>query len=276
MRLSKNWLVSSIATLYIESIRNVPLLLQMFVWYGVVLKSLPGPREAHSFGEMFFLSNRGLSMPNPVWGEGAWLGIAGLAAGIAGAIVLRSWARKRQAATGQPFPYVLTGVAMILALPLLGLLVAGWPVTFTYPVLGGFNFSGGKVNIPDHALLCRSAYTASLSPNRAGLHQAVRHGRAKRAPTPLHAERITTRLVSFPSPCGDHPPPPPVPDLTRTSSLAIAIGYPDLVATGGTVLNQTGQAIEIVMIWMIVYLSLSLLTSSFMNWFNSRMKLVER
>lgn len=281
MRLSKNWLVSSIATLYIESIRNVPLLLQMFVWYGVVLKSLPGPREAHSFGEMFFLSNRGLSMPNPVWGEGAWLGIAGLAAGIAGAIVLRSWARKRQAATGQPFPYMLTGIAMILALPLLGLLAAGWPVTFTYPVLGGFNFSGGKVIIPEFMalLVALSIYTASFIAEivRAGI-QAVSHGQSEAAHALGMRSGITTRLVVIPQAMRVIIPPlaSQYLNLTKNSSLAVAIGYPDLVATGGTVLNQTGQAIEIVMIWMVVYLSLSLLTSGFMNWFNSRMKLVER
>jgi general L-amino acid transport system permease protein len=281
MRLSKNWLVSTIATLYIETIRNVPLLLQMFVWYGVVLKSLPGPREAHSFGEMFFLSNRGLSMPNPVWGEGAWLGMAGLAAGIAGAIALRSWARTRQAATGQAFPYVLTGIAMIVVLPILGLLAAGWPVTFTYPVLGGFNFSGGKVIIPEFIalLVALSIYTASFIAEivRAGI-QAVSHGQSEAAHALGMRNGITTRLVVIPQAMRVIIPPlaSQYLNLTKNSSLAVAIGYPDLVATGGTVLNQTGQAIEIVMIWMVVYLSLSLLTSSFMNWFNSRMKLVER
>ncbi len=281
MRLSKNWLVSSIATLYIETIRNVPLLLQMFVWYGVVLKSLPGPRQAHNLGDMFFLSNRGLSMPNPVWGEGAWLGIAGLAAGIAGAIVLRSWARKRQAATGQPFPYVLTGIAMILALPFLGLVAAGWPLTFTYPVLGGFNFSGGKVIIPEFMalLVALSIYTASFIAEivRAGI-QAVSHGQSEAAHALGMRNGITTRLVVIPQAMRVIIPPlaSQYLNLTKNSSLAVAIGYPDLVATGGTVLNQTGQAIEIVMIWMVVYLSLSLLTSGFMNWFNSRMKLVER
>ncbi len=118
----------------------MPLLLQMFVWYGVVLKSLPGPREAINISDMFFLSNRGLNMPDTIFGDSAWLGLVGLAAGIVGAIVLRSWARKRQAATGQPFPYVLTGIAMILALPVLGLLLAGWPITFDYPVLGRLQF----------------------------------------------------------------------------------------------------------------------------------------
>lgn len=281
MRLSRNWLVSSIATLYIETIRNVPLLLQMFVWYGVVLKSLPGPREAINISDMFFLSNRGLNMPDTIFGSSAWLGLAGLAAGIIGAIVLRSWARKRQAATGQPFPYVLTGIAMILILPFLGLVVAGWPITFDYPVLGGFNFTGGTVIIPEFMalLVALSIYTASFIAEivRAGI-QAISHGQSEAAHALGMRSGITTRLVIIPQAMRVIIPPlaNQYLNLTKNSSLAVAIGYPDLVATGGTVLNQTGQAIEIVMIWMIVYLSLSLLTSSFMNWFNSRMKLVER
>lgn len=281
MRLSKNWLVSSIATLYIETIRNVPLLLQMFVWYGVVLKSLPGPREAINISDMFFLSNRGLNMPDTIFGDRAWLGLVGLIAGIIGAIVLRGWARARQVATGQPFPYVLTGIAMILVLPFLGLVVAGWPITFDYPVLGGFNFSGGTVIIPEFMalLVALSFYTASFIAEivRAGI-QAVSHGQSEAAHALGMRSGITTRLVVIPQAMRVIIPPlaSQYLNLTKNSSLAVAIGYPDLVATGGTVLNQTGQAVEIVMIWMVVYLSLSLLTSSFMNWFNSRMKLVER
>ena len=281
MRLSRNWLVSSIATLYIETIRNIPLLLQMFVWYGVVLKSLPGPRGAININDMFFLSNRGLNMPDTIFGDSAWLGIIGLAVGIVGAIVLRSWARKRQAATGQPFPYVLTGIAMIVVLPFLGLLVAGWPITFDYPVLGGFNFTGGTVIIPEFMalLVALSIYTASFIAEivRAGI-QAVSHGQTEAAHALGMRSGITTRLVVIPQAMRVIIPPlaSQYLNLTKNSSLAVAIGYPDLVATGGTVLNQTGQAVEIVMIWMVVYLSLSLITSSFMNWFNSRMRLVER
>jgi general L-amino acid transport system permease protein len=281
MRLSRNWLVSSIATLYIETIRNIPLLLQMFVWYGVVLKSLPGPRGAINISDMFFLSNRGLNMPDTIFGDSAWLGIFGLAVGIVGAIVLRSWARKRQAATGQPFPYVLTGIAMIVVLPFLGLVMAGWPITFDYPVLGGFNFTGGTVIIPEFMalLVALSIYTASFIAEivRAGI-QAVSHGQTEAAHALGMRSGITTRLVVIPQAMRVIIPPlaSQYLNLTKNSSLAVAIGYPDLVATGGTVLNQTGQAVEIVMIWMVVYLSLSLITSSFMNWFNSRMRLVER
>jgi len=281
MRLSKNWLISTIATIYIEAIRNVPLLLQMFVWYGLVLKALPGPRQAYNLGDMFFLSNRGLNMPDTVFGNGAWLGPAALLAGIAGAFAVRAWALQRQAATGQPFPYVLTGIAMIVFLPLLGFLIAGWPITFDYPVLGGFNFTGGTVIIPEFMalLVALSVYTASFIAEivRGGI-LAVSHGQTEAANALGMRSGITTRLVVIPQAMRVIIPPlaSQYLNLTKNSSLAVAIGYPDLVATGGTVLNQTGQAVEIVMIWMIVYLTLSLTTSGFMNWFNARMRLVER
>lgn len=281
MRLSRNFLLSSIATLYIEIIRNVPLLLQMFVWYGLVLQAMPGPRQAYNFGDMFFLSNRGLNMPDPIWGNGAWLGLAGLGAGIVGAIAVRGWAQRRQAATGQIFPHVLTGIAMIVGLPILGFLLAGWPVTFDYPVLGGFNFAGGKVIIPEFMalLVALTIYTASFIAEivRAGI-QSVSHGQTEAANALGLRNAPTTRLVVIPQAMRVIIPPlaSQYLNLTKNSSLAVAIGYPELVATGGTVLNQTGQAIEIVMIWMVVYLTLSLTTSGFMNWFNARMRLVER
>ncbi|MGH6906542.1 MAG: amino acid ABC transporter permease [Aestuariivirga sp.] len=281
MRLSKNWIVAKIATFYIETVRNVPLLLQMFVWYGVVLKSLPGPREAINIGDAVFLSNRGLNMPDTVYGDGAWAALAGLAVAIAGAMALRSWARQRQVATGQPFPYILAGIGMVLALPVAGLLLAGWPVSFDYPVLGGFNFTGGSVIIPEFMalLVALTVYTGSFIAEivRAGI-QAVSHGQTEAARALGLRNAATTRLVVIPQALRVIIPPlaSQYLNLTKNSSLAVAIGYPDLVATGGTVLNQTGQAVEIVMIWMIVYLTLSLTTSGFMNWFNARMRLVER
>lgn len=280
MRLSKNWLISRIATVYVEAVRNIPLLLQIFIWYGAVLKPLPGPKQALNVGG-FYLSNRGLNMPSPIFEGAAWMGLVGLIGGIVGVILLRRWARVRQLATGQPFPYISIGFVLVVFTPILGLLLAGWPVTWDVPTLGAFQLSGGVTVNPEFMalLIALSVYTAAFIAEivRAGI-QAVSHGQTEAASALGLRQGLITRLVTIPQAMRIIIPPlaSQYLNLTKNSSLAIAIAYQDLVATGGTVLNQTGKAIEIVLIWMIVYLSLSLLTSSFMNWFNSRMKLVER
>ena len=281
MRLSRNWLVSRIGTVYVELVRNVPLLLQIFIWYGAVLTPLPGPRNALHIGEVFYLSNRGLNMPAPIFGTGAWLGLLGLGLGVVGIVILRRWAANRQAATGQAFPVNSASIGLIVLLPLFFFALAGWPMTLEYPKLGGFNFSGGATIIPGFIalLMALSVYTGTyIAENvRAGI-QAVSHGQTEAARALGLRQGSVVRLVVIPQAMRVIIPPlaNQYLNLTKNSSLAVAIAYPDLMATGGTVLNQTGQAIEIVLIRMAVYLSLSLLTSAFMNWFNSRMKLVER
>jgi len=279
-RLSKNWLVAKIATVYVETVRNIPLLLQIFIWYGAVLKPLPGPKQALNVGS-FYLSNRGLNMPSPVFEGLAWMGLVGLFGGVIGAILLRRWARARQLATGQPFPYISAGIALIVLMPILGLLLAGWPVTWDVPVLGAFQLSGGATVNPEFIalLIALSVYTGAFIAEivRAGI-QAVSYGQSEAAGALGLRQGLITRLVTVPQAMRIIIPPLASQhlNLTKNSSLAVAIAYPDLVAMGGTVLNQTGKAIEVVLIWMVVYLSLSLITSSFMNWYNSRMKLVER
>jgi general L-amino acid transport system permease protein len=279
-RLSKNWLVAKIATVYVETVRNIPLLLQIFIWYGAVLKPLPGPKQALNLGG-FHLSNRGMTMPSPIFDDGAWLGLVGLTAGIVGALFIRRWARARQITTGKAFPYIWAGLGTVLLLPFLALLLTGWPIAWDYPVLGGFNFSGGATIIPEFIALfvALSVYTGSFIAEivRSGI-QAVSHGQTEAAGALGMRGGLITRLVIIPQAMRIIIPPlaSQYLNLTKNSSLAVAIAYPDLVAMGGTVLNQTGKAIEIVLIWMTVYLSLSLLTSAFMNWFNSRVKLVER
>lgn len=279
-RLSKNWLVAKIATVYVETVRNIPLLLQIFIWYGAVLKPLPGPKQAFNIGG-FYLSNRGLNMPAPIFEGSAWMGLVGLVGGVIGAILLRRWARARQLATGQPFPYISVGFALVAFTPILGLLVAGWPVTWDIPVLGAFQLSGGATVNPEFIalLIALSVYTGAFIAEivRAGI-QAVSHGQTEAASALGLRQGLITRLVTIPQAMRIIIPPLASQhlNLTKNSSLAVAIAYPDLVAMGGTVLNQTGKAIEVVLIWMVVYLSLSLLTSGFMNWYNSRMKLVER
>lgn len=281
MRLSKNWLVAKIAMVYVETVRNVPLLLQLFVWYKVVLGPLPENKQALNFGNMFYLSKKGLNLPFPIFGAGAWMAIVGLALGIIGAVALRRWAMARQMATGQMFPHVSLGIFAVVLSPFVGLLLMGWPVTLDYPAAGVFGFRGGTTVLPEFLalLIGISVYTGSFIAEivRAGI-QAVSHGQTEAASALGIRSSLTTRLVIVPQALRIIIPPlaSQYLNLTKNSSLGIAIGYPELVYAGGTVLNQTGKAIEVVLIWMVVYLSLSLLTSLFMNWFNSRVKLVER
>lgn len=280
-RLSKNWLVSRVGTLYVEIFRNVPLLLWIFVFHGAVLAPLPGPKQAVSIFDSIFLSNRGLMLPKPVFGEGAWLGLAGLIVGIAVAIIVARWAKKRQMQTGQTFPVLWTSLALIILLPLFTFAVAGFPLSWDFPALKGFNFAGGVAIIPElmAMVLALSIYTGTYVAEsvRAGI-MAVSHGQTEASYALGLRPSKALRLVVIPQAMRVIIPPMASTylSLTKNSSLAVAIGYPDLVATGGTVLNQTGQAIEVVSIWMIVYLTLSLVTAGIMNWFNAKMRLVER
>ena len=280
-RLSPNWVISRLAYAYIEICRNIPLLLQIFFWYFAVLRAVPNPRNSVRLPGDIFLNNRGFFTPRPVFGEGAGLvGIALLIA-IVAIFFVRHWAAKRQEATGEQFPVFWTGLGLIVGLPLLALIVTGFPITLDFPELKGFNFVGGTKVTPEFMslLLALSIYTAAFIAEivRAGI-QAVSHGQTEAAHALGLRQGPTLRLVIIPQAMRVIIPPltSQYLNLTKNSSLAVAIAYPDLVSIGGTILNQTGQAIEIIGIWMVVYLSLSLLTSAFMNWYNQRMALVER
>jgi general L-amino acid transport system permease protein len=228
-----------------------------------------------------YLSNRGILIPEPLFEVGSQVALFAFLIALVGAWLVRRWAIRRQFDTGEQFPHVLTGLGLIVGLPLLALLLAGWPIGVEMPELRGFNFVGGANLVPEFTalFLALSIYTAAFIAEivRAGI-QAVSHGQTEAAYALGFRRGLTLRLVVIPQALRIIIPPlaSQYLNLTKNSSLAVAIGYPDLVAAGGTVLNQTGQAIEIVMIWMTVYLSLSLLTSAFMNWYNSRMRLVER
>ena len=280
-RLSKNWLVAKIATVYVETIRNIPLLLQLFIWYKVVLGAVPDHKSAWNFADAFYISKKGINLPAPVFGDGANFAWIGLITGIVAAFFVRRWAINRQTNTGLPFPYIWVGLALIITLPIIVLALVGWPLTFEYPTRGAFRFTGGSTVIPEFIALLMglSVYTGSFITEivRSGI-QAVSHGQTEAASALGLRSNHVTRLVIVPQAMRIIIPPlaSQYLNLTKNSSLAVAIAYPDLVAMGGTVLNQTGKAIEVVLIWMAVYLSLSLLTSSFMNWFNNRVKLVER
>lgn len=282
MRLSKNRLAARVATVYIEFFRNVPLLLQIFVWYSlVVLQVLPAPRNAYGVADLFYLSNRGLMLPRPIFGEGASYGLIGLILAAVAILVLRRWALGRQDETGRPFPVFWTSMAALVVLPLIGLLVAGFPVTFEFPTKTAFNFSGGLVVMPEliALFLALSIYQATYIAEavRAGI-KAVKQGQTEAAEALGLSRHHTLSRVVVPQAMRVIIPPLATiyMGVIKNSSLAVAIGYPDLVAVGGTVLNQTGKAVEVVSIWMLVYLSMSLVTSAFMNWFNARVKLVER
>jgi general L-amino acid transport system permease protein len=281
MRLSKNVIVSTVATIYIETIRNIPLLLQIFVWYALVLKPLPGVKQAINFFDTIYLTNRGLTMPAPVFGDGALLALIMLIMAIVGAFVLRRWAMRRQEQTGEQFPHVLVGLATIVLAPIIGLVLAGWPLTFDYPKLGGFNFSGGLTMIPEFMALLTALviYTAAFIAEivRAGI-MAVSHGQTEAAGALGLRRGQALRLVVLPQALRVIIPPliSQFLNLTKNSSLAVAIAYPDFFAMIGTVNNQSGRAIEVIIIAMVVYLSLSLITSAIMNWYNARKRLVER
>jgi len=281
MRLSKNWVVSRFATLYIEIVRNIPLLLQIFIWYALVLKPLPGPKQALNIANSIFISNRGIIMPHPSFGDSTWIAILMLVAALIGTWVYRRWARNEQEKTGQARPVWLVSIPVIILAPVVGLLIAGWPLTWDYPELAGFNFKGGMTLVPEFIalLLALVIYTAAfIAENvRSGI-LAVSHGQTEAAHALGLDNGKTLRLVVIPQALRVIIPPMASQylNLTKNSSLAVAVGYPDLMYAGGTVNNQSGKAIEVFSILLIVYLATSLLTSLFMNWFNSRMKLVER
>ncbi len=280
-RLAKNWLVRKICMVYVEIFRNIPPLLVIFFWYFGVISVLPQPRDSIGLPFDSFLNNRGFFLPKFLWGEGAWLVLVAIVVAIAMAWFVARRARQRQEATGQQFPTFWTSLALIFGLPLLAFALAGFPLAFEFPTQSTFNLVGGFQIKPEFLslYLALSFYTAAFIAEivRAGI-LGVSKGQTEAASAVGLQSGQTLRLVIVPQAMRIIIPPltSQYLNLTKNSSLAIAIGYPDLVAVGGTVLNQTGQAIEIVAIWMVVYLGLSLSTSAFMNWFNARMALVER
>ncbi|MEO9332819.1 amino acid ABC transporter permease [Ectopseudomonas guguanensis] len=281
-RLSPNWLISKLATVYIEIFRNIPPLLQILFWYFAVFLALPGPRQSLDIGETFFLNSRGLYMPAPSPSESFGLFVVVLLATIAGIIVLGRWAKKRREATGQIFPLLWTSLALIVVVPGLAVLVGGNPLVWSVPELTGFNFRGGWVMIPElmALTLALTIYTAAfIAENvRSGI-MAVSHGQTEAARSLGLRPGITLRLVIIPQALRVIIPPltSQYLNLAKNSSLAAGIGYPDMVSLfAGTVLNQTGQAIEVIAITMSVYLAISISISLLMNWYNKRIALIER
>jgi general L-amino acid transport system permease protein len=280
-RLSRNWLVRQLCTVYVEVFRNIPPLLVIFFWYLGVLAILPQPRDAIEIPFGAKLSNRGLTVPTPVWEAGSWLVGVALVIAIVLCFFVARRARQRQMATGQRFPVLWTCIALLAGLPLLALVVSGFPVSISIPTMGAFQATGGANISPEFLALylSLSLYTASFIAEivRAGI-LGVSKGQTEAASALGLRPGLTTRLVIVPQAMRIIVPPltSQYLNLTKNSSLAIAVGYADLVSIGGTILNKSGNSIQIVAIWMVVYLSISLATSLFMNWFNTRVALVER
>ena len=281
-RLSSNFIVSSLATVYVEIIRNIPLLLQLFFWYFAVLKAMPAVRDSIQLPFDSFINQRGIMVPRPIPDAQFGFTWIGIALAIIAVIVLRTWARKRLEATGARFPVFLTSLAILIVVPTLVFIVSGASVSFEIPVLERFNFKGGLQLPPEFAALLfgLTIYTAGFIAEtvRGGI-QAVSKGQTEAAQSLGLKEGDRLRLVIVPQAMRVIIPPltSQYLNLTKNSSLGAAIGYPELVNVfAGTSLNQTGRAIECIAMVMAVYLTFSLITSLIMNWYNARVSLVER
>jgi general L-amino acid transport system permease protein len=280
LRLSSNWMVSRMAGVYVEGIRNVPLLLQIIFWW-TILSGLPRVANSLSIGNAVYLNNRGVRFPAPVMEPGMGFVIVTAIIGLMVAMIISGWATRRRVATGQGFPIIWINLLLIFMFPVLLFLMLGRPLSFDMPVPGRFNFSGGINITPELVALwwALTLYTGSFIAEtvRAGI-LAVSRGQTEAAYALGLPPGLTMRKVVIPQALRVIVPPltSQYLNLTKNSSLAIVVGYQDLVSVGNTVLNQSGHSIEIVAIWLVVYLSLSLATSAFMNWYNSRIALVER
>src|SRR5271165_1521058 len=280
-RLSRNWLISKLAQIYVETFRNIPLLLQLFFWWGLLRESAPAPRQAWQLLPDVFISNRGIvfAMPNPDPAYG-WMALA-FCIGVVATIVIFRWARQRQALTGEQFPSGWVGLGLIIGLPLAVFLVCGAPQTLDRPELKGFNFVGGHAVSPEFAalLLGLGIYTGTFIAEivRAGI-LAVSWGQSEAAMALGLKSGQRMRLIVLPQALRVIVPPMTSQylSLTKSSSLAVAIGYPDLVSIAGTTINQTGQAVEGITMIMAVYLTISLIISALMNLYNRSVALVER
>ncbi len=280
LRLSGNFLVSRIVTVYVEFTRNVPLLLQVIFWW-VILLALPRVRDSIAVADAIFLNNRGIRLPAPVLEPDAAFVFVALAVGLGATLVLARWARARQDATGRRFPLGWTALGLIAGLPVAAFFVLGRPVRLDVAVMGRFNLQGGFNVTPELVALwlALSTYTGAFISEivRAGI-LSVGKGQTEAAGALGLARGLTLRRIILPQALRAIVPPltSQYLNLTKNSSLAVAIGYQDLVSIGDTVLNQSGQALEVISIYMLTYLTFSLVTSALMNWYNRRIALLER
>ncbi len=282
IRLSNNWLARNVAYWYIEFSRNVPILLHILLWHGIIINTMPHPKKAIAVGDFFFLTNRGLYLPQPIAEVGIEALYLAIVAAIAFVFFFSRYAKKLQSETGRQLPVSMINFIVLISLPMLAFLVSGSPVSLDLPALKGFNFRGGMHLMPEFVALtfALSIYTAAFIAEivRAGI-LAIHNGQREAAEALGLRPRRVMSLVILPQARRVIIPPltSQYLNLTKNSSLAIAIGYMDLVATlGGITLNQTGREIETMLLVMGIYLVISLSISVAMNWYNSSVKLVDR
>lgn len=280
-RVSSNWIVSRLATVYVEILRNIPLLLTLFFTYAVVLASLPHPRSSLNPAKGVFINNRGIYLPDPVPHTGFYYVLTALVLALIFLYFINKVSKKRRDLTGIGLPTGRIGFALLFILPSLTFFFAPPVMDFEFAVLKGFNFKGGLVLRPEFSALMAGLvlYTAAfIAENvRSGI-QSVNKGQVEAANALGVKSSLTMRKiilpqalrVSIPATTNDYT------SLVKNSSLAVAIGYPDMVSVGGTIIGQNDQAIEIIGLWMAVYLTINLIISSVMNWLNSRVQVVER
>ncbi len=283
LRLSPNWLINRVVYVYIEYVRNVPVLLHILLVHGIIVNTLPVPKNAMmAFDGTLFLTNRGFYTPKPLFEPAMWAVLIAFIIGIGFTWWFRRYAKRIQDATGKIYPVFLIGLGAIVGFPILVFLITGAPLSWEYAELKGFNFKGGLVLRPEFVALtvALALYTAAFIAEivRAGI-QAISHGQTEAAYALGLRPKRNMQLVIIPQALRVIIPPlsSQYLNLTKNSSLAIAIGYMDIVATiGGISLNQTGREMECMTIVLALYLFFSLCISAFMNWYNKKMKLVER
>ncbi len=281
-RLSKNWLISKLAGAYIDIFRNIPILLQILFWYNVVLATLPSPRKSIEFFDTIFLNNRGFIIPKPIFGESGWFIIIGFIVAIIIIYFINRWLDRRQEQTGEEFIFLPWAILLLVTIPYLFYLFAPNSIVWEIPHLKGFNFKGGKVFSPEFLALvfALTIYTATFIAEaiRSGI-EAVKKGQKEAAISIGLTPYQSLKLVILPQAIRIAIPPTinQYLNIIKNSSLATAIGYPEIVTVfAGTALNQVGQAIEIISMTMAVYLVVSLLVSALLNFINHKLKIKER
>ena len=282
LRLSNNWLIAKLAKAYVDFFRNIPLLLQILFWYNVVLRAMPSPKQSYSFFDTIFINNRGLYFPLPEYNATFFTMLASLFIALFASIALNTWANRRKEATGEDVTVFPFAIGMFLFFPILAYFIGGAHLNFSFPELRGFNFKGGKTLSPEFLALtfALTIYTATFIAEavRSGI-AAVSHGQKEAAASMGFSPYQSLKLVVLPQAIRIAIPPiiNQYLNLIKNSSLATAVGYPEIVTVfAGTSLNQVGQAIEIISMTMLVYLVISLVVSALLNWFNHKMKIKER